>query len=106
MEHRANSMPVVGPAAGDDVDDTAGGVPEPRLVAAGRHPEFSDGVFVELRSGSAVHLVVVFQSINQEARISSALAQDGTGDITALVGLTADGHSRDQFHQVKSVEPL
>src|ERR1035438_420448 len=62
MENGDAAVPIVGAAAGDYVDDAAGGVAEFGFVARGNYLKFQNGVLVELAGGAAVEIVTIGKS--------------------------------------------
>src|SRR5208337_2710216 len=94
IKRRGQTMPAVGAALADHVDNSARPVSELSLVTGGQHLEFKDCILVELGGRAAIHTVVVGHPVNQELSVVAPLPEDGNGAIRPLVILVIDGYAR------------
>src|ERR1700722_1745654 len=103
MVHRGEPVQVIAARLGDDIDDAARRMAEFGFVACGDDLKFGDGVLVELRCGTAVELVFVGQTVNEEARVVRTFAQDGSRVVAVGIRLPINCDAGNKLKKVEII---
>ncbi|MCG3161294.1 MAG: hypothetical protein JMDDDDMK_02445 [Acidobacteria bacterium] len=106
MEKRADTVPIVGPAFGNDVDDAARGMAELGFVAGRQHLKFGDRLLVELRRRAARQRVFVRHPVNQVIGVAAAISEHRRGLIAVRIGLPVERDAGHELEQVEVVAPI
>ena len=106
MKEGEPSVPLRGPAPGNNVDDPAGSMSKLCFVTRRQHLKLQDGILIKWRRGPAINPVVVWHAVNQEDSVSASLPQDWHGAVCSRISLSADRNARDQLQQVEIVAPI